>query len=828
LVQNHQMPNTGTCCHRSKKNSLGEKLYAGPRAAKKSEIQKVQCGVFRNKCVTNIGSWQNQGNSRNAQIEKKKKILGEFPISATNFLFFFLNRKEINNKTKMASLSQLCCPITYESFIDPVKMPDGHTYERQAITTALAINGLSPITRQPMCIEDAVKDYTILALVAKQNSSGEEKLSETPEKNKIYGKIQKNENSTLITLQTEDDGESRSKPVVFVIDISGSMDTEISNGDERDGFNVLDIVKHAGLVCLEGLRAIDSAAIIAYSSSAKIILPMTKMSSGGKLRAKAALNSLDTEGSTNIWAGLKMALDQLVNGGTIMLLTDGCPNIRPPRGEHAMLKKELDNHEDVVVNTFGFGYSLDSELLRELSNETFGSYSFIPTVGEVGTVFVHAMANLRMAVVEKTKIAIETEGTITMPNLEKTGWGYFLHLGQLQKGYPRKIEIECNKPIEVSILDIELETSSEKFDSIQSQKMAAIIMKCHYLSEFSEGRTVEYLETMINSIDWKKSYLADLNGQIRGAIGSESFKKWGKHYLPSLAAAYKYQKCNNFLDVGIQEFCGETFEKVRTELDTLFNTLPPLTPTHRERMVNDCIRTGRVPSVPLRNLSTYNDRSGPCFVAHCRVTMVDGSQKRCDQIKKGDIVATSCDGHSEIVCIVETKVDGISMIQHGDLVISKWHPIKKNGIWVFPNNLKENEKEIIQYAGKIYSFLLLNKQGKYASDIFIENEVCIALAHDIENDSVATHPFYGSMAVVDELKLAPENDGKVRIDSVKRDKDTGLVCGFVFAEQNNILCNRRIIQLIGENKVDEAVEQMFTRPSDGGRMDYSEMRSHYG
>jgi hypothetical protein len=729
----------------------------------------------------------------------------------------------------MASLSQLCCPITYESFVDPVKMPDGHTYERQAITTALAINGLSPITRQPMCIEDAVTDYTILALVAKQNSSGEEKFdpAETPEKNKIYGKIQKNENSTLITLQTEDDGESRSKSVVFVIDISGSMNTEISNGDERDGFNVLDIVKHAGLVCLEGLRAIDSAAIIAYSSSARIILPMAKMSNSGKLRAKAALKSLDTEGSTNIWAGLKMALDQLVNGGTIMLLTDGCPNIRPPRGEHAMLKKELDNHEDVVINTFGFGYSLDSELLRELSNETFGSYSFIPTVGEVGTVFVHAMANLRMAVVEKTKIAIETEGTITMPNLEKTGWGYFLHLGQLQKGYPRKIEIECTKPIEVSILDVEIETISDSFEALQSQKMAAIIMKCHYLSEFSEGRAVEYLETMINNFGWKKSYLADLNGQVRSAIGSENFKKWGKHYLPSLAATYKYQKCNNFLDVGIQEFCGETFEKVRTELDTLFNTLPPPKPTHRERMVNDCIRMGRAPSVPLRDLSSYNDRSGPCFAAHCRVTMADGSQKRCDQILKGDSVATSCDGHSEIACIVETKVEGVAMIQFGDLVISPWHPIKKNDIWVFPNNLKA--KEIIQYAGKIYSFLLVNKKGQYAEDLSIENEVCIALAHGIENDSVATHPFYGSMAVVDELKKAPpENDGKVRIVSVKRDKETGLVCGFVFAEESNIISNRQIIQMIGEEKIDEAVKLMFTRPSDGGRMDYAEMRSHYG
>ena len=738
----------------------------------------------------------------------------------------------------MASFSsenQLCCPITYLMFEDPVKMPDGHTYERAAITKALLGNGLSPITRIPMKIEEAITDYTMLSLVAKvsdestTSTTGEQKFdpAEMAEKDKITGKMEKNGNSTIITLQTKDDGETHSKSVVFVIDISGSMDTEILNGDERDGFNILDIVKHAGLVCIESLRPNDSVSIIAYSSSAFITLPMTRMSQSGKIIAKNALKSLEPRGSTNIWAGLKLALEQLDDYGTIMLLTDGCPNIRPPRGEHAMLRKELDNHCDIVINTFGFGYNLDSTLLRELSDETFGSYSFIPTVGEVGTVFVHAMSDLRTCLLQKTKIAIETEGTIQMPNLEKTSWGYFLHIGQLQKGYPMQIEIECTSDCVFSILDVELETISDESDSIsiQSQKMGAIIMKCHYLAEFSEGRALEYLETMINRLQHKKSYLADLNGQVRKAIESKNYKKWGRHYLPSLANAYKYQKCNNFLDIGIQQFCGETFEKVRSDLDTLFNTLPPPKPTHREKMVSDCIRMGRIPSVSLRDLSSYNDRSGPCFAGHCRVTMADGSQKRCDQIIKGDSVATSNDGHSEVVCVVETKVEGVSMIQYGELVITKWHPLKKNGRWVFPNNLNQN---VIQYEGKIYSFLLLNKQGNYAKDLFIENEVCIAFGHGIQNDDVATHPFYGSMAVVDELKSAPENDGKVCVKNVKRDKKTGLVCGFVFEEESNILCNRRIIQLIDEEKIDEAVEQMFIRPSDGGRMDYSEMRSHYG
>ena len=44
----------------------------------------------------------------------------------------------------------LICPITYQVMTDPVLAPDGKTYERQAITTYLNTNGISPFTRAPM------------------------------------------------------------------------------------------------------------------------------------------------------------------------------------------------------------------------------------------------------------------------------------------------------------------------------------------------------------------------------------------------------------------------------------------------------------------------------------------------------------------------------------------------------------------------------------------------------------------------------------------------------------------------------------------------------
>jgi hypothetical protein len=50
------------------------------------------------------------------------------------------------------------CPITLQTFRDPVKAPDGHTYERQAIVQWITEHGTSPFSRQPLNVKDLVPD----------------------------------------------------------------------------------------------------------------------------------------------------------------------------------------------------------------------------------------------------------------------------------------------------------------------------------------------------------------------------------------------------------------------------------------------------------------------------------------------------------------------------------------------------------------------------------------------------------------------------------------------------------------------------------------------
>ena len=95
-------------------------------------------------------------------------------------------------------------------------------------------------------------------------------------------------------------------------------------------------------------------------------------------------------------------MDELRKEGSlpkaVVLLTDGLPNTRPEGGEVEALRKmkRLEKDvSDITVHTFGFGYSLDDEVLDGLASEAGGIFAFVPDAGMVGTTFTNLSASLR-------------------------------------------------------------------------------------------------------------------------------------------------------------------------------------------------------------------------------------------------------------------------------------------------------------------------------------------------------------------------------------------------------------------------------------------------
>ena len=680
---------------------------------------------------------------------------------------------------RMASLSSihLECPISKVPMRDPVKAPDGYSYERAAITQWLSNHTTSPMDpSRHMSVNDLVTDYTLRSLIEGIVQADTESMGDAKETFEMTASVCQQEGLVELCLEVPD-GETGPLDVAFVIDISGSMSKEqkASTG-EADGFSTLDVVKHAVLTSLLGLRDCDRATIIAYSSTARMVLPRSRMDESGKARAKVALAGLSDGGSTNIWGGLQLAMEHLPQGGHIMLFTDGCPNIRPSRGEVHALKSALAlTSNPYTVHTYGFGYDLDSELLYQMARATQGTYSFIPDIGMVGTIFVNAMANMRTLVQENIVVHVKTTGTLEYPDAYVVDGGYQLSLGHVTRGQAYYVVFSATAPCTLTIDGVEIEALASPPSQAHRVRSIVGIERCFTWAKLNVEDARKFIASLVDMGDvpiWQ-----DYIGQIREAIEPSAFRRWGRHYLPSLYLAHLMQRCNNFLDQGVQQYGGTTFHTLRDQLDHAFNSLPAPTPTHRRRVVERCRSAGRQVTAQPTRMASYNSSSGPCFAPHCEVLMGDGSRQAVMYIKQGDVVKTS-KGPAKVRCVLK------SLCRHGQhsfvnldkLRVTPWHPVYVDGKWQFPAKVGVVED---YECDAVYSFLL--EAG--FSDMYIEDIACITLAHGLKNDSVASHAFYGTNAVVEALsKLRGWDQGLVELCGpvkVIRDGVTGLVCGLV-------------------------------------------------
>lgn len=250
--------------------------------------------------------------------------------------------------------------------------------------------------------------------------------------------------------------------IALVIDVSGSMgaDAPVPGEGESTGLSVLDLVKHACKTILSTMTAEDRLAIATFSNGSKILQPLTAMTDANKETAKNRLETMNLEGCTNLWHGLKNGIrlfqDEENTGRVpaVMVLTDGVPNhMCPPQGYVPALKA-MGN---IVpsIHTFGFGYTLRSGLLKSIAEFGNGNYSFIPDAGMIGTVFVHAVANLqstfatgatlRLTYPDHVTIQQQTGASVDRQDAVQVAGGNYeqvISLGNIQYGQSRDIYLQ--------------------------------------------------------------------------------------------------------------------------------------------------------------------------------------------------------------------------------------------------------------------------------------------------------------------------------------------------------------------------------------------------
>ena len=194
--------------------------------------------------------------------------------------------------------------------------------------------------------------------------------------------------------------------------------------EKRNGFSVMDIVKHSLKTLIKTLRPQDRLALVVFDHEVEILFTLSEMTEQGQLMATEITNTIVDNGQTNIYHALVQALeiiekrDDNRRNPAIMLFTDGVPNVSPPRGEVDALKRILTKKNHTCpIHTFGFGYDLNSNLLYDIAKATNGMMGFIPDASFIGTILINAIANVMSTAAIDTKLKLEFQKDSKIKNM---------------------------------------------------------------------------------------------------------------------------------------------------------------------------------------------------------------------------------------------------------------------------------------------------------------------------------------------------------------------------------------------------------------------------
>lgn len=592
----------------------------------------------------------------------------------------------------MAAPQEFLCPITMNIMQDPVVGPDGHTYERTAIVDWLTTSGQnqSPMTREPMTVDQLKPNYAL-------RTSIERWISEN-------GAIPQANASRPIT-----DGENEVL-VLAILDTSGSMEESATNTNSAEGLNFtrLDLVQHSMRTVASMLNQKDNTymGIIKFSTNAERVLRPTLMNSVGLGMANQAISGLRTGGSTNIWDGLRLALEDIQTirkhkpkiHVEMILLTDGEPvaSLNPPLGIVNTFKRALpdSNANNIRLNTFGFGYRLDTNLLGDLCEEGSGIYGYIPDCSMVATVFINYCSHI----LTNPKVELSEEDSILLNGVADK-------LSQIYKTNVSQTELEQARGY-LNLITLWVKESKQT-------PLTQLLLQDVEDPDENKGQ----LSKAVSRVDW--------------------FSSWGKNHILSYSRALKKKVCVNFKDLVLQEFMNDEFKQIQEKGNDLFAALPAPVPRGHTR--ESFQATGFT-------MNMFNTAAGGCFLGECMVTLKSGMQKRVDKIVKGDILHNN----SVVLCVVERKVEKETkmVILPGGLTITPWHPIRPVREWVFPCLFMN--RVTMMYVDKFYDFVLV---GEGVAKI--DGYDVATLGHGMKDNGVVQHQYYGTGAVVEDLMKQP-------------------------------------------------------------------------
>ena len=190
--------------------------------------------------------------------------------------------------------------------------------------------------------------------------------------------------------------------IVFLIDVSGSMDEE----------NKLPLLKSSFKMLLEQLRPDDKIAIVTYANGTKVALPSTSVKEKEKIIK--VLDNLYASGGTSGGKGIQLAYEQaqksfIKNGNNrIILATDGDFNIGINNTTDLEKFIEKQRESGIYMSVLGFGMgNYRDDMAETIADKGNGNYAYIDNITEAKKVLVNELSGTLFAVAKDVKLQLE-------------------------------------------------------------------------------------------------------------------------------------------------------------------------------------------------------------------------------------------------------------------------------------------------------------------------------------------------------------------------------------------------------------------------------------
>ncbi len=191
--------------------------------------------------------------------------------------------------------------------------------------------------------------------------------------------------------------------LIFVIDVSGSMDME----------NRLGAVKVALNMLIDQLRPTDQIGIVVYGSEGRVLLEPTQIGQNENT-IRAAINALRPEGSTNAEQGLRLAYDmasaqygpEKIN--RLILCSDGVANVGATGPDAILESVRVQAARGITLTTVGFGMgNYNDVLMEQLADDGDGAYFYVDSQDEARRIFVDRLTGTLQTIAKDAKIQVE-------------------------------------------------------------------------------------------------------------------------------------------------------------------------------------------------------------------------------------------------------------------------------------------------------------------------------------------------------------------------------------------------------------------------------------